>query len=92
MGNVAIVVQARMGSTRLPGKVIEPIGRESTISLLIKRLKKSRYRENIVLATTKEKEDDILIEHCKSLGVKIRRGKIMTFLNGIFRQQATKMK
>lgn len=74
MGKVAIVVQARMGSTRLPGKVLKSVGKDKLIGLIIKRLKKSKHGNNIIIATTNRKEDDELDEYCKKLEVKVSRG------------------
>ena len=80
MERVAIVVQARMGSTRLPGKVLKPIGEETVIGLIIKRLKKSKYAENIIIATTDKEQDDVLVDYCKELNVKVSRGETKNVL------------
>ena len=80
MERVAIVVQARMGSTRLPGKVLKPIGEDTVIGLIIKRLKKSKYAENIIIATTDKEQDDVLVDYCKELNVKVSRGETKNVL------------
>lgn len=54
---VAIVVAARMGSTRLPGKCLEELNGKPLIEQLLLRLKRSRHADEIVLATTTREED-----------------------------------
>ena len=69
-----IIIQARMGSSRLPGKVMLPIGNTNVISLLIKRLEKIVDAQKIVVATTNQPEDDILYEHLLSKNIAVFRG------------------
>ena len=52
--NIAIV-QARIGSSRLPGKMFKKLGRYYLIEWVIMRLKKSKQINKIILATTKKK-------------------------------------
>ena len=54
--NIAII-QARMNSSRLPGKMLKKIGKYSIIEWVIKRLKKAKYLDEIILATSKKKID-----------------------------------
>lgn len=71
---VGIITEARMTSSRLPGKHLLKI-RESTIfEILINQLKKSTFANDIVLATTINKEDDELCDFAEGLGVSIYRG------------------
>ena len=58
-----IIVQARMGSTRLPGKVMKMINGIPIIELIVKRLKKSREANEVVVATSKQPENKVLINH-----------------------------
>ena len=52
---IGIIVQARMGSTRLPGKILMNMGNnESVLDILIKRLKLSKNLNEIIIATTPE--------------------------------------
>lgn len=66
------IVQARMGSTRLKEKMLLNIGNYKLIEWVLKRLKKAKKLDEIVLATTKNKEDDRLIKIA-------RKNKIFTF-------------
>ena len=62
-----IIVQARMGSTRLPGKVMKKIVGIPSIGIIIKRLKRSKEANKIVVATSKNKENRILVEYLKKI-------------------------
>ena len=61
-GKVVAVVQARMGSTRLPGKVMKTICNKPVLELMLERLSKSKSIDEIVVATTNLKEDDVIFE------------------------------
>jgi spore coat polysaccharide biosynthesis protein SpsF len=71
---VVITVEARMGSTRLPGKCDLPILHTTTTGILIERLKQVRNADAIVMATTANARDDILEERAKAFGVGCFRG------------------
>ena len=71
---VVAIIQARMGSTRLPGKVMEKIGKKSLLEILVFRLKKSKNLDDIIIATTTKKNDDEIVELAKNLGLKFYRG------------------
>ena len=71
---ISAIIQARMGSTRLPRKVLMQIEDESLLSYQINRILKSKLIDNIILATTTEKIDDEIVSHCKELGVDYFRG------------------
>ena len=71
---VLIIIQARLNSSRLPNKVLKKIGNDSVIELLVKRLLKSKLIDQVILATTKEKEDDKLIDVFKKLKLSYFRG------------------
>ena len=63
--NISASIQARMGSTRLPGKVMKKIGGTPIINLIIKRLKRAKLVDDIVVATSKKKENQTLINYLK---------------------------
>ena len=52
MTNISAIIQARMGSTRLPGKVLMKLNEDTVLSLLIKQLKYSEFLTEIIIATT----------------------------------------
>jgi spore coat polysaccharide biosynthesis protein SpsF (cytidylyltransferase family) len=59
--SVVAVVQARMGSTRLPGKVLMEVGGRPLLEMLLTRLAGSRRISRSVVATTRTDEDDALV-------------------------------
>lgn len=63
-----------MGSERLPGKVIKPILGQPMILYILNRLKKSKYIDEIVLATSQEKKEEPLIDVVSENGYKVFRG------------------
>jgi spore coat polysaccharide biosynthesis protein SpsF len=67
-------VEARMRSTRLPGKVMKKILGKPVLELLIERLKKAKLIDDIVIATTVKKDDKVIEKLAKRLGVKCFRG------------------
>lgn len=72
--NIAIIVQARMGSTRLPGKVLKPVLGKPLLGYLIERLRKVRLANQIIIATTQEPLDDVIESFCQRLNVACFRG------------------
>ncbi len=71
---IVAVVQARMGSTRLPGKVMKPIGGTPMIELLLARLAGTRGLDQIVVATAQDPRNDPLAAHVEGLGHACIRG------------------
>jgi glutamate-1-semialdehyde 2,1-aminomutase len=81
---VAALVQARMGSLRLPGKVLKKIEGKPLIELLLKRLSKSKELDEIVVATSKGVENDKLQEFVEYLGYRCTRGSEKDVLNRFY--------
>ena len=63
-----------MTSSRLPGKHLLKIGNKPIFEILVGQLKKSKLATSLILATTINKEDDILCETADRLGLQIYRG------------------
>ncbi len=57
---VVAIIQARFGSTRLPGKVMKRIGRKPILGIIVSRLKNSKQLDDIVIATTTKSDDDVI--------------------------------
>jgi spore coat polysaccharide biosynthesis protein SpsF len=70
--NIYVIIQARMNSERLPGKVMKPIRGVPMIGIMIKRLKNAGYP--VILATSVNPENDILSQYAKDQGIGIYRG------------------
>ncbi|HTA64397.1 MAG TPA: aminotransferase class III-fold pyridoxal phosphate-dependent enzyme [Xanthomonadaceae bacterium] len=69
-----VIVQARMGSTRLPNKVMKPIGGIPMIELLLARLSRATEVDRIVVATSTDPRNEPLADHVRSLGYACARG------------------
>ncbi|MCA3246899.1 MAG: glycosyltransferase family protein [Azospirillum sp.] len=72
--NTAITIQARMTSTRLPGKVIAPLCGAPALERMIERLRRVRGADCIVLCTTTNAADDVLVDLAQRLDVGYHRG------------------
>lgn len=73
MRTVAIV-QARMGSIRLPGKVLKDVCGETVLARVINRLKRCQALDEICVATSVRPQEFPIVRACKGLGVKAFRG------------------
>lgn len=71
---VLALIQARMGSTRLPGKVMKKIKDRTIIEILLHRISKANLISDIVIATSIQSENNLLAEHVESLGYPVYRG------------------
>lgn len=71
---VICIVQARMGSERLPGKVIKPILGKPMILYTLDRLSKSRYIDKLVLATSEKETEEPLVNVCEAAVYEVFRG------------------
>jgi spore coat polysaccharide biosynthesis protein SpsF (cytidylyltransferase family) len=78
---ISLITQARMGSTRFPGKVLKKINEIELLELHVNRLKKSEKISEIIVATTKNEEDKIIYEKSINLGVKSFKGSELDVLD-----------
>jgi spore coat polysaccharide biosynthesis protein SpsF len=74
MKKVIASIQVRYNSTRLPGKVLKKICGKPMLELMLERLSKSKLIDEIIIATTINKNDDPIFELAKKLGYKVFRG------------------
>ena len=72
--NTTAVVQARMGSVRLPGKVLMEIEGSPILWHVVNRLKRSRLIRKIVVATTKDIKDNMIEDYCIKQDIDFYRG------------------
>jgi len=84
MKTVAII-EARITSTRLPGKILLPILGKPMLELLIERLKRSKYLDKIVVATTQNPSDDPVEQLADRIGVGCFRGSEDDVLDRVLR-------
>jgi spore coat polysaccharide biosynthesis protein SpsF len=71
---VVAIIQARMGSTRLPGKVLKEVLDKPLLEYLLERVKRSKLIDEIVVATTLKKSDDPIVDLCKKMLLPFYRG------------------
>jgi spore coat polysaccharide biosynthesis protein SpsF len=71
---IVATIEARMGSSRLPGKVLMPAGGKPMLQILIERLRRARQVDDIVVATTVNPGDAPIVELAESLGTSVHRG------------------
>lgn len=71
---IAAIIQARMGSTRLPGKTLLPIEGRPMLWHVVERVRRSKYISQIVIATTEKSQDDVLAEFARTSRLGLYRG------------------
>ncbi|MGE5373166.1 MAG: cytidylyltransferase domain-containing protein [Solirubrobacterales bacterium] len=71
---VALILQARMGSTRLPGKSMMDLGGAPLLGRIMERVKRCQNVDEIVMATTQKPQDDVLAELAEQYGIAVFRG------------------
>jgi spore coat polysaccharide biosynthesis protein SpsF len=69
-----VVVQARMGSTRLPGKVMMPLAGAPLLARMLERLQAASTPSELVVATTGDTADDVIVDLCRASGTRVFRG------------------
>lgn len=72
--NVIAVIQARTGSTRLPGKVMYPLDGRPVLEHVVQRTAQAESIDNIVVATSIGDPDDVIAEYASRFGAEIVRG------------------
>ena len=71
---ITAIIQCRMGSTRLPGKVLMDLGGKTVLARVVGRLRRATQVDEIVVATTDSVADDAVVQECRQLEVKYSRG------------------
>lgn len=72
--NLVAIIQARMGSTRLPGKVLMDIGGASMLARVVNRTRRAQLVNQVIVATTTSPIDNLIAQECYKLGVGVFRG------------------
>jgi spore coat polysaccharide biosynthesis protein SpsF len=80
-----IVVQARTGSTRLPGKVMLPLAGKPALLRMLERVLAARRVQEVVVATTRRAEDDALAQLVQRYGLRVFRGHATDLLDRHYR-------
>jgi len=74
MNDTLCIIQARMSSTRLPGKILKEAGGMSLLEYEIRRVSRAKMIDKIVIATTEKTEDDKVVALCEKLDIDCFRG------------------
>lgn len=82
---VVAIVQARMGSTRLPGKVLADIAGEPMLVRVVERSRRAKRLDDVAVATTTEIEDDPIAALCAARGYPFGRGAVRDVLDRFYR-------
>lgn len=68
------MVQARMGSTRLPGKVLAPLAGQPALARIVQRLRAAPGVDEVAVLTSRMPRDDAIVELCRAHGIRCVRG------------------
>jgi glutamate-1-semialdehyde 2,1-aminomutase len=71
---IVIFVQARLGSSRLPNKVLLPLGDKTVLDHVVERCKKAQFINDVIVCTTTCYTDNDLVDHCTNNNIKYFRG------------------
>lgn len=83
------ILQARMGSTRLPGKILMPINGHSVLQHVVERIRGAADIDEMIVATTTNPEDDATEAACAAMGVRCFRGSDWDVLDRFYQAAMT---
>ena len=75
------IIQARCGSSRLPAKVLKDLCGKPALERVIERVKKSKYVDEVIVATTINKEDLAIIQLVSGIGTRVFAGSPLDVLD-----------
>jgi spore coat polysaccharide biosynthesis protein SpsF len=82
---VVAIIQARMGSTRLPGKVLLDLAGASILLRVLERVRRTDSIDEVVVATTDKPSDDIIVQECLRYQIPVFRGQEEDVLDRYYR-------
>lgn len=74
MKKIGLILLCRFNSSRLPGKIMEQVGGKPVLEVIYERLLETRSAEDIVVATSVERSDDIIAQYCEERQIRYFRG------------------
>ncbi len=83
--NIVAIIQTRMGSTRLPGKVLKDLAGDTTLARVVSRLRRSKCISHVLIATTNAAADNAIVRECNRIGVDVFRGEEQDVLDRYYR-------
>jgi spore coat polysaccharide biosynthesis protein SpsF (cytidylyltransferase family) len=81
MNGTVAIIQARMSSSRFPGKVLEPLLGRPMILFMVERVRKARRVDAVIVATSTDSSDDRLADALHDAGIEVHRGSLKDVLN-----------
>lgn len=84
-GNIVAIIQARMGSTRLPGKVLKDLDGEPVLARVVNRTQRTSLIDEVVIATTINPGDEAILSLCSSRSWSYFRGSENDVLDRYYR-------
>jgi spore coat polysaccharide biosynthesis protein SpsF len=81
MERVVCIIQARMGSSRLPGKVLKDIGGKPMLGWVVERVRQCKKVDQVVVATTGDTWDEPICEYCRAESIACFRGNLFDVLD-----------
>jgi spore coat polysaccharide biosynthesis protein SpsF len=82
---ILLIIQARRGSTRLRDKILLHLYGKELLVRMVERVKASRYGKNVLVATTNNKDDDVIVDICKRKKILFFRGTEFDLLDRHYR-------
>jgi spore coat polysaccharide biosynthesis protein SpsF len=83
--NIVAIIQARFNSSRLPGKVLKDLGGQTLLAWAVERARRARTLTNVVVATTTDPSDDVIVAYCAQHGYPVFRGSQFDVLDRFYR-------
>jgi spore coat polysaccharide biosynthesis protein SpsF len=83
------IIQARMSSTRLPGKVLKVVEGRSILDRMLERVRRANTLDKVIVATTVDSSDDLIAEICQTLAVDCFRGSLHDVLDRYYQAALT---
>ena len=81
---IVVIIQARMSSTRLPGKVLKEIAGRPMLAWVVERARKAQTITDVIVATTTESSDDPIVGFCAEMGYACTRGSLNDVLDRFY--------
>jgi spore coat polysaccharide biosynthesis protein SpsF len=81
---IVAIVQARMSSSRLPGKVLRELDGKPMLGWVVERIALSKFVDKIVVATTVDSSDDLIVQWCQDNNVSMYRGSMADVLDRFY--------
>lgn len=81
---IIVIIQARMSSTRLPGKVLKEIAGKPMLAWVVERARKAQTITDVIVATTTEPSDDPIVGFCAEMGYVCTRGSLNDVLDRFY--------